>query len=174
MLQKYSRYKILQKFFDFPTKSFYMREISRIVGISQPSTIAHLKALVKEGFIIKEKKGIYPSFKANRENERFRVYKKLDLIIRMHDSGFINYILDLCLPDSLILYGSASKGEDIETSDIDIFIQSKEKKIIVGKYEKLFNRRIALFFEENFSRLPAELKNNILNGVVLHGYIKVF
>jgi len=29
MLQKYSRYKILQEFFDFPRQDFQMREIAR-------------------------------------------------------------------------------------------------------------------------------------------------
>jgi len=53
-------------------------------------------------------------------------------------------------------------------------VQAEEKKLNLAKYEKLLNRKITLFFEENFSRLSKELKNNILNGIVLKGYIKVF
>ena len=78
------------------------------------------------------------------------------------------------MPDVIILFGSASKGEDIEESDLDLFIQAPEKKLSLEKYEKLLNRGITLFFEENFSRLSNELKNNILNGIVLRGYIKTF
>ena len=174
MIQKYSRYKILQEFFDFPLRNFQMRELSRRIEIAQPSVINHLKALLKEELIIKEKKGIYPTFKANRDNELFRVYKKTNLILRMCQTGLIDYIYDSCMPDAIILFGSASKGEDIEESDIDLFVQAKEKKLNLVKYEKLLNRKIALFFEENFSRLSKELKNNILNGTVLKGYIKVF
>jgi len=174
MIQKYSRYRILQEFFDFPKKDFYIRELSRRTKLAQTSVIAHLKALLKEKLIIKKKDGIYPSFKANRDNEMFKIYKKFDLILRINQTGLLNYIYDSCLPDCIILFGSASKGEDVEESDIDLFVQAREKKLNLEKYEKLLNRRISLFFEENFSRLSKELKNNILNGIVLKGYIKVF
>jgi predicted nucleotidyltransferase len=174
MLQKYSKYRILQEFFNFPTKNFQMRELSRKANIAHPSTIAHLKALVKEGFVLKETEGIYPSYRANKENELFKVYKKTNLLIRMQESGFIDYVCDSCMPDVLILYGSASRGEDIEISDIDLFAQAPEKKLNLEKYEKLFNRKISIFFEEKFQRLSKELKNNILNGIILRGYIKVF
>jgi predicted nucleotidyltransferase/DNA-binding transcriptional ArsR family regulator len=174
MIEKYSRYRILQEFFDFPRKNFQMREISRNTRISQPSVINHLKVLILENLIIKEKKGIYPTYKANRENELFKTYKKMDFILRIHKIGLVNYINDSCLPNAIILFGSTSKGEDIEESDIDLFIQSPEKKLKLEKYEKSLNRKISLFFEENFSKLNNELKNNILNGMVIKGYLKIF
>ena len=174
MLQNYSRYKILQEFFDFPRKDFHMREISRRTKISQSSVTNHLKNLLKEGFILKEKKGIYPAFISNRDNLRFRIYKKFGLLLRLHETGLIDYIYDSCFPNSIILFGSSSKGEDIEESDLDIFVQAKTKKLNLKKYEKLLNRRITIFFEDNFLKLSSELKNNILNGIILKGYIKVF
>ncbi len=174
MIQKYSRYRILQEFFDFPLKNFQMRELSRRTHITQPSMINHLKALLNEELIIKEKKGIYPTFRANRDNELFKIYKKMDLFLRMHQAGLIDYIYDSCLPNTIILFGSASKGEDIEESDIDLFIQAKEKRLNLEKYEKLLNRRISLFFKEDFSKLSKELKNNILNGIIIRGYLRVF
>ena len=151
-----------------------MREISRITKISQPSVINYLKELVREEMLIKEKNGIYPTFRANRENEMFRIYKKVDLLLRINQAGLINYIQDSCMPDAIILFGSSSRGEDIEESDIDLFIQAPEKKLNLEKYENRLKRKITLFFEENFSRLSNELKNNVLNGIILKGYIKVF
>ncbi len=174
MIQNYSRYRVLQEFFNSPRKDFQMRELSRRVKLAQPSIINHLKALSKENLIIKEKKGIYPTFRANRENNMFSLYKKIDLMLRLKQIGLLDYINDLCMPDSLILFGSASRGEDIEGSDIDIFIQAPEKNLSLENYEKQINRKISLFFEENFMRLSKELKNNILNGILLKGYIKVF
>lgn len=174
MLQNYNRYRILQEFFNCPTKNFHMREISRITKIAQPSVTNHLKALVNEGLVIKEKKGLYPSFRANRDNELFKLYKKFDLIFRINRSGLLDYLHDNLLPDAMILFGSASRGEDIEESDVDLFILGKENKVNLEKFEKVIHREIALFFEENFSRLNKELKNNILNGILLRGYLKVF
>lgn len=174
MIEKYSRYRILQEFFFSPRKEFQMREISRNTKISQPSVINHLKALIKENLIIKEKKGIYPAYRANRENESFKIYKKADFILQINQIGLVDYIYDSCLPNTIILFGSASKGEDIEESDIDLFIQSPEKKLNLEKYEKLLNKEISLFFKEDFSKLSNELKNNIINGTVIRGYLKVF
>ncbi len=174
MIQKYSRYKILQEFFDFPRKNFHIREMCRKTNMTQPSVTNHLKALLDEKLIIKENNGIYPSFKANRDNEIFRLYKKTNIMQRIAETGLLKELEDFISPDAIILFGSASKGEDIEESDIDIFLQAKEKKIQLEKYEKLLNRKISLFFKESFGKLSEELKNNILNGVILRGYIKVF
>lgn len=151
-----------------------MREISRRTEIAQPSVMNHLKELVKEGLVLKEKKGLYPTFKANRDSEIFKVYKKFDLILKIHQTGLLNFIYDNCLPNAIIMFGSASKGEDIEESDVNLFVQSPKKKLNLEKYEKIINRKISLFFEENFSRLSKELRNNILNGIMLKGYIRVF
>lgn len=142
--------------------------------IAQPSVMNHLKELAKEGLIIKEKRGIYPTIRANRDSELFKLYKKSDAVLRIKQSGLLDYIYDSCLPDAIILFGSVSRGEDIEESDMDVFVQAGEKKLDLGKYEKILNRKISLFFEENFLKLSSELKNNILNGTLLKGYLKVF
>ena len=174
MIQNYSRYRILQEFFDSPRKDFQMRELSRRTEIAQTSVINHLKELLKEQLIIKEKKGIYPTFKANRDDEMFKLYKKNDLLLKIRQTGLVDFIYDSCLPDAIMLFGSASKGEDLEESDIDLYVKAKEKKLNLQRYEKLLNRKITLFFKENFSELGNELKNNIINGVVITGYLKVF
>ncbi|SRR3989344_1349171 len=174
MIQKYTRYKILQEFFDFPLRDFHIREIFRRTKITQPSVINHLKSLVKEGLILKEKKGIYPTYRANRDEELFKLYKKSNIILRINQTGLIDYIHDSCYPDVIILFGSASNGDDVEGSDIDVFIQAPEKKLNLLQYEKKLNREINLLFEENFSRLSKELKNNVINGIILKGYLKVF
>jgi predicted nucleotidyltransferase len=151
-----------------------MRELSRNTNIAQPSVINHLKSLMKDKLVLKEKSGIYPSYKANRDFEQFKTYKKTDLINKLDESGLIDDIYSSCLPDVIILFGSASKGEDIEESDIDLFVLAPKKKLELSKYEKKLNRKISLFFEESFSKLNNELKNNIINGIILKGYLKVF
>ena len=174
MLQEYTRYKILQEFFDYPRKSFQMREISRNTKIAHPSVLNHIKALIKEGLIIKENKGIYPSYIANRDDNNFKIHKKINLLLRLYDSKLIDYIYDTCYPKVIILFGSASIGEDTEQSDIDLFVDSKSKELSLVKYEKLLKRKINILYEENFNKIHNELKNNIINGIILKGYIKVF
>lgn len=174
MLEKYNRYKLLKVFLDNPTESFRLRELSRLSKISPPSVINYLKEFGKENLIKKyEKRGI-PFYKAERDNENFKLYKKISIFFELQTSGLIDFLWDNLSPDVIILFGSASLGEDIENSDIDIFVQAPEKILNLNKFEKQLNRKINLFPEQNFSRLSKELKNNIVNGIKLRGYLKVF
>jgi len=85
---------------------------------------------------------------------------------KINESGLLGYLNDICLPDVIILFGSYSKGEDILSSDIDLFILSK--------YENILNLKIDVFFSDSFGKLSKELKNNLVNGVILDEYLKVF
>ena len=172
MLQNYNRYRILQEFFDYPKKDFLIRQLSRKVKLAQVSVINHLAALIKDGLVIKENKGIYPSFRANTENEDFRLLKQQNLIWRIRKSDLISYLDDTIKPTCVVLFGSASRGEDTENSDIDLFPQSGESDINVEKYENALNRKISILFESDIRKLGKELLNNILNGHVLYGYLK--
>ncbi len=174
MLQNYNRYRVLQEFFKYPTTGFLIRELSRRTKLTLPSVINHVKSLLDQGLIIKQDAKPYPLFKANRDNETFKTLKIFDLILKMKTSGLINYIWDTTFPNVIVLFGSCARGEDIETSDIDLFVQAKEKALSLTKYENLLNRKISLFFKQNFLKLSDELKNNIINGIVLKGYLKVF
>lgn len=173
MLQNYSRYKLLQEFFDFPKKSFHMRELARNIRLAQISVINHLKALLKENLVIKEKGTIYNVFKANRENQVFKLLKQQDMVLRIHKSGVLDYIEKSAHPNCILLFGSASRGEDTEGSDIDLFVQAEEANLELTKYEKLINRKINILFEPDVKKLSKELTNNLINGRILSGYFKV-
>ncbi len=179
MLQKDNRYKVLGIFFEDPSPKgigFQLREISRKVAIAPPSVKRYLNDLEKEKLIVKTKHRIhgYPVYYANRENEEFKFLKRTDTIIKIKESGLIDYISESCIPDVIILFGSASKGEDLKESDIDLFVLSGKEKIDLLQFEKKINRKINIFFSEGFNKLSKELKNNIINGIILKGYLKVF
>ena len=173
MLRDYTTYRILQVFFNYPKGQFQLREICRILKLGMPSVRNHIRKLEGLGFIKKEKHGVYDSYTSNRTGI-FKVYKRNDIVIRMYESGLIELLSDAFTPDSIVLFGSASRGEDIETSDIDLLIIAKEKDADVKKFERMLNRKISLHFETNASKMPKELLNNVINGIVLYGYLKVF
>lgn len=173
MIQKYIRYRILQEFFDFPRREFRIREMSRIVKLSLPSAINHISELQKDGLITKKETNLYPVFTANRESEDFKTLKRNDMLWRIHESGLINLIESKIEPNCIVLFGSSSRGEDTEESDIDIFVQSKEFDFDLESYEKKLNRKINILFEPKLQNLSKELLNNIANGIVLSGYLKV-
>jgi len=179
MLQKDNRHEVLGIFFEDPLPKgvgFQLREISRKVRIAPTSVKKYLRELIDEDLVTKEKHRIYgyPVYYANRDNEYFKFLKKLDTMINIKESGLLDYLSDECMPDVIILFGSAAMGEDLKESDLDLFLQSKKTKLNFDKYEKVLKRRINPFFGDNFNLLSNELKNNILNGAILKGYLKVF
>lgn len=179
MLQKDNRYKILRVFFEDPSPigiGYQLREISRKVAVAPPSVKNYLNELEKNKLIKKIKHRIYnyPVYYANIENEEFKFLKKIDMIIKIKESGLIDHISESCMPDVIILFGSASKGEDLKESDIDLFVLSNKEKMNLLQFEKKLNKKINVFFSNDFNNLSKELKNNIINGVILKGYLKVF
>jgi predicted nucleotidyltransferase len=100
--------------------------------------------------------------------------KKMFWINAIHSSGLLDYIADKMQPVCIIFFGSSEKGEDIESSDIDLFVEAKEQEIDVQKFSRLLTREISIHFKEHFNDLSKELKNNILNGTKLYGYLKIF
>ncbi|MBI4015270.1 MAG: nucleotidyltransferase domain-containing protein [Candidatus Aenigmarchaeota archaeon] len=179
MLYKDNRYKILRVFFNDPNPAgtgFQLRQIGRIVKITPKSVAKYLNELANEGLIIKSEHSIYkyPVYWPNRSSTDFLFLKKMDNILSIKESGLIDFLDRNCMPDAIVLFGSFSRGEDVKESDIDLFMVAKEKQLDIAKFEKYLDKQINIIWEENFNRLSKELRNNIINGIVLHGYLKVF
>ena len=165
ILQECSLWKVAEVFFIEPTKVHFVKEISRKVDLAHTSVNKHLSTLLEMGLIKKTKGDIYSGFKATRENEDFIFQKKLDNLIILRESGLTKELSDK-YPKNMILFGSFNKGEDIESSDIDLFIDSKKFKINLDKFEKYLNRKIHLIFKEEVSK---SLMSSIENGSIVYG-----
>jgi predicted nucleotidyltransferase len=168
-----NKLKIIELFFEEPYKNFQIREISRLTKIAVTSVKKYLEELKKEDLIKKDKKTLYPSYIANQQNRLFKLYKQQIITIKLTNSGLIDYLEDELHPRYIILFGSVRKGEYNKDSDIDIFIQSKEKTIDLRKFEKILKHKINLFMEEDINKLSKELFNNIINGITLSGHLKL-
>jgi len=176
MIQEYSRYKVIKVFLDSPTHGFKIREIARLIKLAPTSVRLHAEHLKKRKLIIEKKEKNYElkTLHANRENPEFIFLQQQSIIFELKYSGIIEYLWESIVPKVIILYGSYAKGEAIEDSDIDLFIIGKEKNVNVEFHEKKLNKKIHLTFAESFTQLPDELRNNIINGKILKGYLKVF
>jgi predicted nucleotidyltransferase len=176
MLQKSSIDKTIEIFFQEPTKNHYLMNISRTTNIAHTSIKNNLKQLEKEKLIKKftERKGtrIFPLYKAILENKEFKRYKQIYNLKSIKESKIIEYIEEKLTPNSIILFGSFERGEDTEESDIDLYLETKKQEINLKKFEKKLNRKIQLHFKEHFTKYPKELKNNIINGITLSGFLE--
>ncbi len=166
--------KVLDVFFDDPLKDFQLREISRVIKLHHKSVLIYINQLLKLGLIKTNTKTLYKSYNANTENQMFQVYKKIINQMKIYESGLIDYLYEKLMPNVIILFGGYAKGTDIKTSDIDLFIEAKEEKINIIKFEEKLGRKIHLVFEKDVNNLSKELKNNIINGVILSGNLRLF
>lgn len=161
---KYRKWdKIMELFFEFPTKMFTVREISRKTKIPASSVQRYLKALRNEGFISKENKAIVTPY--------FKFRKTFFIIDKIFKSGLMEYLDKKFSPSCVILFGGARKGEYDKESDIDIFIEStKETKADLAEFEKKIMHEIQLFVEKDINDLNPRLKSNVINGIKIAGY----
>ncbi len=176
MLQKSSMLRTAEIFFVNPTKKNYLMDISRNIGLAHTSVKKNLDKLVKLELITEsvEKRGgrKFPLYRANLDNKTFKKYKIIYNISSILESKLIEFIEEKLMPKSIVLFGSYQRGEDIENSDIDIFIECKKEELDISSFEKKLGRKIELHFNNNFNSYPKELKNNIVNGMVLSGFLE--
>jgi predicted nucleotidyltransferase len=173
MIKNYNAYKVLSVFFRQPTKKFHKRDISRVLDLGLPSVSNYLEILEKEGFVTRNKDGLYETYTGSF-NDLFKLYKTAYNLVSIHKSGLIDFLIKEFTPNCVILFGSSSRGEDIETSDMDIFMVAGQKEVDLQRFEDALGRKISIHAIDDFSSLSKELKNNILNGIKLYGYIEAF
>jgi predicted nucleotidyltransferase len=153
-----------------------VREIERILKLPLPSVIRYCKELEGEEMLSTIKIGNLNFYAANRGNAKYHIEKKLFNIKSIYDSGLIEYIkIELSNP-LIIVFGSYAKGEDIEKSDIDIYVETPSKKRIeLEKYNKKLGKEIQILQSKSLKDIRnIHLANNIINGFILNNYIEVF
>jgi predicted nucleotidyltransferase len=165
MLQKCSIWKVAEIFFIEPTKVHYIKEISKKIDLAHTSVKNHINTLVDGGLIEETNTEVFKGYKARRDNPEFIFYKKISNLLSIHSSKILDTLKDH-YPKSIILFGSYNKGEDIETSDIDLFIDSKKFKIDLDKDEKYLKRKIHLIFREEAGK---DILQSINQGEILFG-----
>ena len=170
----------MKELFNKPTHKFHIRELARKTGLNPNTIISFTDDLEEESIIGKEKKKHIVEISLNLENPATLQKKKFFNLSEIHDSGLIDFLVEeYNHPKSIILFGSYARGEDIERGDVDIMINTVKKEIVdLSKFEKKLKRKIHpfLFSEKeikNMKKQNKELLNNILNGVILFGYINV-
>lgn len=168
--------KIKEYFFISPESKLRVREIEKLLKLPLPSVIRYCKELQIEGILTTIKTGKIVFYTGDRANNKFLLEKKLFNIKSAHDSGLIEFIKKELSNPTIIVFGSYSKGEDTETSDIDLYIEAPSKKeTALEKFEQKLKRKIHLFKYRSVSEIKnIHLANNIINGVILNGYIEVF
>jgi predicted nucleotidyltransferase len=168
--------EILQLFFTYPEKSFTGRSMAKSLKVSQPGVSKAIAGLRKEALISlrKDKETKRLAIRLNRDNRLVLGLKRADNLRRVYESGLL-YFLEEQLPGAtIILFGSFSRGDDVSASDIDIaIIGRKEKGMDLESFERILRRKIIVQFYDSMGSVHKEFRENLCNGIVLAGGIRL-
>jgi predicted nucleotidyltransferase len=159
----------------FSDVPLHIREIARRVGITATYVGKELHNLEVLNLVRKSKKGNLYLYEINRSSP---IYEELKSIFLKTES--LGDYLKEELKDKniryVLIYGSFAKGEEKETSDIDLLmigeVEEKELIPVISKMEERIKREISyvLWKEEEFLKRAREghhlLKDIIGNPVI--------
>ncbi len=163
--------KVLSKIFEDPSKRYYVRELAHESKVNPNSVLNVVKELEKDGLVKKETKKHITEISAILDSPSFTAKKLLFNLAKIYESKIIDFLVENYHPKAIILFGSYSRGEDIKKSDIDIAIVTDNHEIMdMEKFEKTLNRRIHLV-PIDYKKISDELYINLINGIVVYGYM---
>lgn len=172
--------KMLIFFFSFPNKIIGLNDLSTELSIAKTTARTVINQLVEEGFLTCENIGRILRITCNHNHKYNYIRKVAHNITCIYESNIIDEILKLYPgAKSITLFGSYRKGDDIESSDIDIAVEivgNHPPKIIeLGLlpqhgYRKNISVTLHIFSRNN---IDINLFSNIANGIVLTGFLEV-
>lgn len=169
---------ILNIFLENPERGFHIRELSRRVKMSPTTISKKLKKLEYEGILYSKKKYGHLVFKLKEYKKTKRLRQNYNLE-KIENSGLMEFLEDFYnFPETILLFGSFEKGEDVQSSDIDILIiSSKKNDVDLSRFEKKLGKKIDVFIHtkksmEKIKTKNKELFNSWINGRVIYGYFE--
>lgn len=165
--------RIIELLADYPEREFYAQEIAKKVKCSKASVSGILKLLADKKIVLKKVKGHMKFYQINQGSSEIKRFK-IDLALEKLGSILLK-LKKFSL--KIILFGSASRGEQTAGSDIDLFILSMDKNETRKILEKTNrNLRIKAIIKthsewaEMETREP-EFYQEIKNGITLYNYV---
>lgn len=150
------------------------RDIAKSLKVSPTAISKIVKKLAEMKLIKIEKTKTINFISFNRDGPRAIELKRAENLKMIYLSGLSDYLGEQLAGATIILFGSYSRGEDTQTSDIDIAVIGRKDKVLnLDNFKKLLNRPVNVNFYESWKLIHKHLKNNILNGIILHGSVEL-
>ncbi len=152
------------------------RQLAGLLKVSPTAVAKSLGMLEKEGLIAvqRSKRMNLTLIALNRDNKKAVQLKRAENLKMLYESGLVEFLEESNPGCTIILFGSYAKGEDIASSDMDLaIIGSKGKKLDLSGYAKKLEKEIRINYYKSFKEISKELKENLCNGILLHGGIEL-
>lgn len=172
--------KVLELFFNAPTREWHFEEILQETTMARSKVDRWLKRFVKEGLIKRIKEGKkMPFYLSNYDSVHYKNKKKMFALFQLYESGLLDYLSSSSKARTVILFGSFSRSDWYEKSDIDIFIYGDSEGLRIAPYETKLHKDIQLFVcktKEDLAKYSEDMLRNIIKGNLIKGdldFIKV-
>jgi len=124
---RYAYWKVIKYFTLNPSTEVYVNELAKILNLSTGSCSQILRDLSLFGILEKKDLGKAHYYNINN-NYLTNELKRFVGIYQIYENEIVKKITNTYFEDvSIALYGSYSKGDFIEKSDIDILVITQEK-----------------------------------------------
>jgi predicted nucleotidyltransferase len=162
--------KVLNFFLDYPEKEFIEKDIQKATKISKSGVNYALRELAKTDVLFRKKKGKMCFYSLNYKNSVVKQLKVLKIII--HIQPIVKRLEKIS--SKVILFGSCCRGENIEDSDIDLFVVTNYKREEIEKEINKFRlkRKIQLIIRTLLGYVELRKKDvsfyeQVQQGIVL-------
>ncbi len=150
------------------------RETAKALKVSPTAVSNAVKNLAAKNLIKVEKTKTINFISFNRDNPQAIELKRVENLKQIYLSGLSDFLEEKLAGATIILFGSYAKGEDTKTSDLDVAVIGRKDKLLnLEAFEKTLNRQININFYNSWKDIHKHLKNNILNGILLHGSVEL-
>jgi len=114
---------VLGLFFTHPNEEFYMRQLSRILGLGQGALQRELRRLTAAGILLRESRGRQVHYHVNRECP---IYAHLQGLL-LKTIGLADVLRSALAPlakriEVAFIYGSMAEATLTESSDVDVMV----------------------------------------------------
>jgi predicted nucleotidyltransferase len=149
-----TRTKLLSTLIFHQDREFHLREIARLIGSAPINAAKELENLARLNLVLERKKGNLKLYVINRKSPILPALR--DLFLR---TDYLGDILKRALEGKAMfafIYGSFARGEESQSSDIDLFIIGRmdedELLRIISRLETRIGREInyVLWTEKTF------------------------
>ena len=174
-----TRVLILSKLVMNPNRSLYIRQLSKELGLTFSVVYKEIEKLKNLGLVTEERRGRIRLFTINRNSVIYDELRRLLLKTTALGQQLRSSLPELEKAKYVLIYGSVARGEELETSDVDLLIigDIAEENLIAGirKVEKEIGREInyILWSEREFEKrvktkhhLLTEIADNPIIGLV--------
>ncbi len=179
MFSEYAGVRLLEQFLASPRKEIHLRQAAKLAGVSPGSAGRYLRAFHEAGLLERRRLGNLTLYRGNLENPAFRQLRVARTVFRLLRCGLVEHLVSEVNPVSVVLFGSAARGDDDETSDLDLLVVSKRRPGGMERFEERLGRKVNLihYDQKGWRRKAREdrpfYESVVLEGVVLHGELPV-